>query len=464
MKNLLTLLFCLLSLINWAQNPITQEITYSYTNDKEWRKVSTVDYDFQGTILIKKTRRVYNNTLADWYTSSEEWFDTNNNTTRKISRSFISLNSGFFIRDNQFMYSESGQLMLTLGYLQERNNKPLTLVRRTEYEYLEGCSYLQRIYEKGNANTTDLYLSQLQLALYDDACRFARFISSTQVNAMIDELKSTVRITYKPLSNGRQRRILEVQECPTSVQNCNQWDIKEQIVFDAAGRDIVKEIGSKNDFARTLTTIQYETNQTIYNYRTFLKLNGIDQVLTGIEAEILDLKERPLFRKRAEPFVLDEWNYSYNEANYIEQATFERKNKSAEGIAIYTDTINYSYQFYCDGLPSEVIIQEEFDQSRITYSYLFPADCKPLATTKELLNFKLFPNPASDFMTVTSEQLVNQPTSISIIDGYGRILQSQQNHQNSSQTIDIQTIPNGRYFLQLTNSKTVTTQPFIIVR
>lgn len=464
MKNILTFFFCILQLIGWAQNPITQAVTYQYTNDKTWRKVSTIDYDFQGTDLIKETQRVYNNVLDDWYTSSEEWFDTNNNTTRKITRNFISQNSGFFIRDNQFSYSESGQLLLTLRYVQERNNKPLTLISRTEYEYLADCSYLQRVYEKGNSTTAGLFLSWLQLALYDDECRFARFISSTQVDATIDELKSTIRITYKPLRNGRQRRILEVQDCPTGVQNCNQWDIKEQIVFDAAGRDIVREIGSVNDFVRTLTTIQYDANQTIYNYRTFIKLNGINQVLTGIEEEILDLQERQLDRKRAELFVFEDWNYDYSEAGYIQQATYERSSKSAAGISVFTDTTTYSYQFYCDGLPSEMITKEERGQSRTTYSYLFPADCKPLATTKKPVVFKLFPNPASDFVTIVSEQLVNQPTSISIIDGYGRIVQSQQNQQNPSQTIDIQAIPNGRYFLQVTNPKTVTTQPFIIAR
>ena len=464
MKNLLILLFCLLSLLSWAQNPITQEITYSYTNDKEWRKVSTVDYDFQGTILIKKTRRVYNNTLADWYTSSEEWFDANNNTTRKITRSFISLNSGFFIRDNRFTYSESGQLLLTLRYVQERNNQPLTLIHRTEYEYLEDCSYLQRIYEEGNSATAGLILTRLQLAFYDDKCRFARIISSNQVNASVEALKSTVRITYKPLSNGRQRRIIEVQDCPTSVQNCNEWNIKEQIVFDGAGRDIVREIGAADDFVRTLTTIQYDVDQTIYNYRTFIQLNGINQVLTGIEEEILDLEERPLDRKRAEPFIFEDWDYHYSEAGYIEQATYERSSKSAAGISIFRDTTSYSYQFYCDGLPSEVITKEEFSQNRTTYSYLFPADCKPLATIKKPVAFKLFPNPASDLITIVSEQLANQPTSISIFDGYGRIVLSQQNHQHPSQIIDIQGIPNGRYFLQVTNPKTVKTQPFIIAR
>ena len=31
-----------------GQNPITQETSYHYTAENTWRKVSTVDYDYQG--------------------------------------------------------------------------------------------------------------------------------------------------------------------------------------------------------------------------------------------------------------------------------------------------------------------------------------------------------------------------------------------------------------------------------
>lgn len=469
MKKRLLFIFIVLPFTLLAQNPITQEATYRLSNEQEWIKVSTIDYDFQGTRLTKKTRRVYHNSLGDWYTASEEWFNSNNDPIRKITRSFISQTSGFFVRENQFNYSEAGRLTSTLSYRKENDNNPLILVRRTAIEYLDDCAYVERFYEPKNSNSTELVFNRLQLALYDKDCRFVRFVGSTNINESVEALKSQYRISYESLRNGGERRIIEEANCPTAVP-CDLWDVKEQLTFDAAGRNILREVGSQNDFVRTLTTIEYEATRTLYSFRSFFKFNGINQVLTGIEEEIVDLKERPLYRVRAEPFLLEEWKFNYNENDRLAEEIYLNYNKSIEGIEIYSDTISTTYQFYCDGLPSEQIINDRGLQTRTTYTYLNPSDCGRIIASNNLsadyadLDFDIFPNPANDFIAITNEELAQENTLLRIMDTYGHIVQTQQSQGLSQQVIATNQLPNGTYFLQLTNQEKVVTKSFIIAR
>ncbi len=459
LKYTLLLSFFFLHLALLAQNPVTQEISYRYTNDKTWRKVSTIDFDYQGNRLFKETQRSYNDILEDWFISAEKWFDVDNNIVREITRNFISLNSGFYIRDNQYTYSDSGQLLLTLLSIKESKDEPFKLVNKIETEYIDDCSYVERLYYT-NSDSDELIFGRIQLALYDEVCQFARFVSSFEIETTVETLRNNIRVSYEPLPNGRRRRIVEETVCPPEVTNCQEWDIKEQLIFDANGRNIVREIGSRNDFFRTLTTIEYEPTQTVYEFRTFIKLNGINQVLTGVEREVLDLAEKPLSRKRAEPSILEEWTYVYNENELIEQEIYVQDLKGENDVQTFSDTTNYTYLFYCDGLPSEVIEENADRKNRTTYSYQNPTDCGTNLT--ELSPFVLFPNPATNFMTVANGQFVDATLTISIIDAYGRIVQTQQNDRNVYQVINLTQLSSGVYYLQINNSKDVISEPFII--
>lgn len=458
-KDLILLFSCFfLHLTLLAQNPITQETTSRYTADNTWRKVSTVDYDYEGEHLIKERESTYNEFTGDWYFSTEKWFDINNNTVREINRSFISQDEGFFVRDVQYTYAESGQLLLTLFFFKESNNQPSKLVLQIENEYLEGCSYLERYYQ-ANFDTEELIFARTQIVLYDEECQFARFINSFDPNDSIDQLLSTVRVTYEPLNEGRQR-IVEETICPPNIVNCQEWAIKERQIFDATGRMTLRENGARDDFFRTLTTIEYEPNQTVYVSRNFIKLNGVNQVLTSIESETFNLEEKLLYRKRVESFNLEEWTNVYNENGFIEQEIRSRKIKEDNTTQVFLDTTSYSYQYYCDGLVSEIIQHRGGRKNRTTYSYRYPTNC---GTTSPIVSpFVLFPNPATSFITVASEQFVDTRLTISVFDVHGRIIQIQQNDRNVNQVIDLSQLSNGVYYLQINNVEENLTQPFIV--
>ena len=209
-----------------------------------------------------------------------------------------------------------------------------------------------------------------------------------------------------------------------------------------------------------MTTIDYQPTQTVYEFRTFIKLNGINQVLTGVEREIVDLEEKPLYRKRAEPSILEEWIYVYNEKGLIEQEIYVQDLKSEDGIQTFSDTTDYSYEFYCDGLESEVIEENADSKNRTTYSYQQPTNCGTSPT--ELSPFVLFPNPATNFITVANGQFVDDLLTISIIDTYGRVVQTQQTDRNRYQVINLAQLSSGVYYLQVNNSEDVISEPFII--
>ncbi|MEO5890142.1 MAG: T9SS type A sorting domain-containing protein [Ferruginibacter sp.] len=80
----------------------------------------------------------------------------------------------------------------------------------------------------------------------------------------------------------------------------------------------------------------------------------------------------------------------------------------------------------------------------------------PIALVKNmqtgLSNLQIFPNPSSDFIRIESKSMVNKKAFISIISTGGEILQSRQ-YSFSNQavlSIDIKSLPAGKYFLKTT--------------
>ena len=76
--------------------------------------------------------------------------------------------------------------------------------------------------------------------------------------------------------------------------------------------------------------------------------------------------------------------------------------------------------------------------------------------------FEIYPNPASEWLNVKFENIENTPTTVSIIDMNGRLIQEQV-LDNNSKSINISAIPQGIYLLKckLGTNETATSTVFI---
>ena len=104
------------------------------------------------------------------------------------------------------------------------------------------------------------------------------------------------------------------------------------------------------------------------------------------------------------------------------------------------------------GDPVEIVYQiwnpEEFwrNEMRFTYNYL-------LGLGEVAQNaIGIFPNPASDFVTIKSGLIVSVQTYL-IYDGHGRLVLTG-NFNSPTTTIDVSTLAPGQYFIRIGTSKT----------
>lgn len=81
---------------------------------------------------------------------------------------------------------------------------------------------------------------------------------------------------------------------------------------------------------------------------------------------------------------------------------------------------------------------------------------------------KIYPNPANETVNISFEQLSESDLSISLVDMAGRVLfaLNQPNVQAGyyNETIDVQAIPTGMYFIRIVNNNAIYTDPLIISR
>jgi hypothetical protein len=78
--------------------------------------------------------------------------------------------------------------------------------------------------------------------------------------------------------------------------------------------------------------------------------------------------------------------------------------------------------------------------------------------------FTVYPNPARNQLMIKLKQgsFETEKLSYSIVDMVGRVIESS-NYLNN-QTIDISTLSNGIYFLQLTSATKTATQKFVVAK
>jgi hypothetical protein len=73
------------------------------------------------------------------------------------------------------------------------------------------------------------------------------------------------------------------------------------------------------------------------------------------------------------------------------------------------------------------------------------------------------PNPTTNLLRITSDGLISENLSLTLTDLKGVVIKTQQ-FDGSDTTIDVQELPHGLYFLQLSNTKNTVLKSFKIVK
>jgi hypothetical protein len=88
----------------------------------------------------------------------------------------------------------------------------------------------------------------------------------------------------------------------------------------------------------------------------------------------------------------------------------------------------------------------------------------PLVNTNSIekqLNFKIFPNPTTDLLTIDFQDFnINQSVKIHIINSIGQIQKTVFINENLSQ-IDVSNLPKGIYFLKIIGNENIQVGEFL---
>ncbi len=462
MKNILTVLFFIhLSLSLFGQNPIIKEELFEERNG-EWVKVTIIDraFDDQGNLTYEETL-YFDNRFQKWIPYIENRYDANGNNTESIFKSLLSEELGFYIDYTLRQFNEVGDLLVQESFVKENKDSEQVLTRRVTNEYLDNCTYLQRIYQKeGDA---PLELSVLLLFVYDKNCVHAETIRSDDLSIDINSFRNQVRITFEPTSNGGQRRIVEKLTCPDEL-GCDTWEVQSRNTYDAEGRLIINESGSIQGSYRFIVSTDYEPTQKVITTDSYARTFGdsTGQQLVNRRIITYDLEDNVLSSIYIDPFSIREAVSEYNDKGFIHKTLLENRVKNSTGIQVFRDTFNFLYQYYCDDLLAEQLIDYgDNARSKMTFSYLYPADCGQVNT---IVDFSLFPNPAKSLLNIENEAFSNGNYTFDIFDLTGRHIRSFSNYRSATQTVNLEDLPNGVYQLSIQNIDGRTTKPFIIQR
>lgn len=138
----------------------------------------------------------------------------------------------------------------------------------------------------------------------------------------------------------------------------------------------------------------------------------------------------------------------------------------SHAIAEHLDAANYTdyelhtfegeeHAFYLNSL--FIIIEDKFDTCfqivlDFFYNHLVTASDNPDNVLELNRNvFRLFPNPASNQITIHNDAYNGEPWRISVLNMYGQTLKSI-SANSKTVLIEISDLPSGTYFLQLTNN------------
>jgi hypothetical protein len=97
-----------------------------------------------------------------------------------------------------------------------------------------------------------------------------------------------------------------------------------------------------------------------------------------------------------------------------------------------------------------------------TYSY-----SKTVATrlNNNFSNALVYPNPTTDALNIKLTQALTMNTSMVITDIAGRLLKQQNISRGQlSITVDVASLPAGRYFIRINDQQAVINQSFVIIK
>jgi hypothetical protein len=77
------------------------------------------------------------------------------------------------------------------------------------------------------------------------------------------------------------------------------------------------------------------------------------------------------------------------------------------------------------------------------------------ANTGSTTVWNVYPNPATDFLNINSVNAGSNPTNIQLTNTTGAVMMSQTigSDQNGQATLNLSNLPNGQYFLQVSDDK-----------
>jgi hypothetical protein len=80
--------------------------------------------------------------------------------------------------------------------------------------------------------------------------------------------------------------------------------------------------------------------------------------------------------------------------------------------------------------------------------------------------FSLYPNPASDILTVTTNEPLRERTIVRLVDMSGRVLLEERSGNTGSDRLELNVanIQNGQYLIQMVSDQTTATRVFQIIR
>lgn len=122
----------------------------------------------------------------------------------------------------------------------------------------------------------------------------------------------------------------------------------------------------------------------------------------------------------------------------------------------------YSHQYWSDAANAKYpLVSYDIDGSgnltgQIVWMMRYAANPFASIDEKQALSVTIYPNPANDFITIETDETIE---NITILDVSGKIVFSQRKNQNTR--IDIQNLPSGVYFLTVKSANSVGTTKFV---